>query len=58
MELLLSNILPVKFSKRDTPSCVEELIQSADGLKIASGYISTDALTELKKIVEANNKSF
>ena len=58
MELLLSNIPPVRCSQRKTKSCFDDLFQSADGVKIASGYISTEALAELKKIVEANKKSF
>ena len=58
MELLLSNIPPVRFSKRNTSSCFEDLLQDAEGIRIASGYISEDALAELKKIVEVNKKSF
>jgi len=58
MELLLSNIPPVRFSKRNTITCFEDLIQDADGIRIASGYISADALAELKKIIEDNKKSF
>ena len=58
MELLLSNIPPVRFSKRNTITCFEDLIQDADGIRIASGYISADALAELKKIIEENKKSF
>lgn len=58
MELLFSNIPPVRCSQRNTISCFEDLMQDADGIKIASGYISADALAELKKIVEVNKKSF
>ncbi|HNX82245.1 MAG TPA: NgoFVII family restriction endonuclease [Candidatus Omnitrophota bacterium] len=58
MELLFSNIPPVRFSKRNTISCFEDLLEDADGIRIASGYISADALAELKKIVEVNKKSF
>jgi HKD family nuclease len=58
MELLLSNIPPIRSSKRSMISCFEKLSQDADGIKIASGYISTDALAELKKIMEVNKKSF
>jgi hypothetical protein len=58
MEFLLSNIPPVRFSKRNTISCFEDLLQDAEGIRIASGYISADALAELKKIVEVNKKSF
>ncbi|MFA5167251.1 MAG: restriction endonuclease PLD domain-containing protein [Candidatus Omnitrophota bacterium] len=58
MELLLSNIPPVRCSQRKTKVCFDDLFQSSDGVKIASGYISTEALAELKKIMEANKKSF
>ncbi len=58
MEFLFSNIPPVRCSQRDTITCFEDLLQDADGIKIASGYISADALVELKKIVEVNKKSF
>lgn len=57
MEFLLSNIPPVRLSKRNTITCFEDLLQEAEGLRFASGYISADALVELKKIVEVNKKS-
>ena len=58
MELLLSNILPVRFAKRDTVSCFENLLESADIIRIATGYVSADALVELKKIIEENKKPY
>lgn len=59
MELLLSNIPPVKSLKHSTAvSRFENLMRSADGMKIASGYISADAIIELKRMVEVNKKSF
>lgn len=58
MELLLSNIPPLRCAARTTTSCFEDLMQDSDGIKIASGYISADALAELKKIVEVNQKPF
>ncbi|HOW87072.1 MAG TPA: NgoFVII family restriction endonuclease [Candidatus Omnitrophota bacterium] len=58
MELLLSNIPPVRCSHQKTKSCFDDLFQHADSVRIASGYISTEALAELKKIVEGNKKSF
>lgn len=57
MEILLSNLPPLRYPNRDVFSCFEELLRTADGLRIASGYISTDSLTELKKLVEVNKKS-
>jgi hypothetical protein len=58
MELLLSNIPPLKFPNKNTLSCFEDLFRSAEGMRIASGYISTDALAELKNIFEMNKKSY
>ncbi len=56
MELLLSNIPPLRLGHRDLSSCFEDVLQDADHLKIASGYVSAEALTELKKIIEVNKK--
>lgn len=56
MELLLSNILPMRFSKRDITSCFETLLETAEAIRIATGYVSADALIELKKIIEINSK--
>lgn len=56
MELLFSNIPPVRLANRNILSCFEEILPATEDLKIASGYISTDALTELKKIIEMNKK--
>ena len=56
MELLFSNIPPVRLPNKDILSCFEEILPETESLKIASGYISTDALTELKKVIEMNKK--
>ena len=58
MELLLSSIPPLRFSNKKTLSCFDDLFHKAEGMRIASGYISTDALTELKNIFEMNKKSY
>ncbi|MBF0541398.1 MAG: NgoFVII family restriction endonuclease [Nitrospirae bacterium] len=59
MELILSNILPVRHTTiRNMYSVFNDLLLEADGLRIASGYISADALTELKKLIEMNEKSY
>lgn len=58
MELLLSNIPPLRFPNKNTLSCFEDLFRNAEGMRIASGYISTDALAELKNIFEMNKKSY
>jgi len=57
MELLLSNLLPLKTSNRRFADCFETAFTNCDTLKIATGYISTESITELKKIVEMNEKS-
>jgi len=56
MELLLSSILPIRPSKTSFSKRFEELLQETDKVCIASGYVSAEALTELKGIAEANNK--
>lgn len=58
MELLLSKIPPVCLPNKDSVSCFENLLSGTDNLKIASGFVSTDALTELKKIIEIKKKPF
>lgn len=39
-------------------SCFETLFHDADSMRIASGYISSDSIAELKKVFEMNKKSF
>ncbi len=56
MELLLSNFKPINIAKDSSRSYVEKTIKNCRILKIASGYISSDALIELKRIVELNRK--
>lgn len=56
MQLLLSNFPPINFAKESSRSYIEKAIKNCDTLKIASGYISSDALIELKRIVELNRK--
>ena len=56
MELLLSNFQPISITKDSSRSHVERTIKNCRTLKIASGYISSDALIELKRIVEINKK--
>lgn len=58
MELLLSNMPPIRKQNRSFSDYFEKLLQESDHLKIASGYISTDSLTEIKRIVEENKKPY
>jgi len=57
MNLLVSNIPPVRLGNSSTVSCFEDLVNAADGFRIASGFISADGIAELKKIFEINRKS-
>jgi len=56
MELLLSNYPPAKFLNRTTQKVWLENISRAEQIKIATGFVSSDSLIELKKIVEVNEK--
>ncbi len=56
MELLLSNKVPLRFAKRDISACFEALLEKAQAIRIATGYVSADSLIELKKIIELNRK--
>ncbi len=54
MELLLSNFPPVNITPSSARNYIEKTIKDCKTLKIASGYVSSDALIELKRIVELN----
>jgi hypothetical protein len=54
MKLLLSNIPPLKNNTEDFTDLFDKLIYDAKNLRIACGYISTESLVELKKIIEIN----
>lgn len=54
MSLIYSNYPPLKTEFETYHDAFTELIEKSDNLKIASGYISADALIDLKSIVEAN----
>lgn len=56
MDVLLSNYPPAKLSKNSFKDFFERQLNESDIIRIASGYISSEALTELKKIVELNSK--
>ncbi len=56
-ELLISNLPPMRSShKKSFAKCFKTLFEETDKVCIATGYISTEALTELKSIAEANQK--
>ncbi|GFO73471.1 hypothetical protein BJAS_P4290 [Bathymodiolus japonicus methanotrophic gill symbiont] len=55
MELLLSDIPPLRLGNRSFSDCFASLVRNADYMRIASGYISTESLTEIKRIIESNN---
>lgn len=54
MSLIYSNYPPLKTDSATYHSAFTELLEQSDKLSIASGYISADALVDLKSIVEAN----
>jgi len=57
MELLLSNLLPGKYnSTKSSKEVFESYIKDIELLRLAVGYVSSDALIELKKIVEVNKR--
>ena len=55
MELLFSNYLPLKTSCRSFAEAFYRLIPETTKLDIAVGYITSDSLVELKKMMELNN---
>lgn len=57
MELLLSNFGKAKYPNYSTTRKIwDKNLGIADKIKIATGFISSDSLIELSKIVELNNK--
>ncbi len=54
VSLIYSNYPPLKTNSETYHDAFTELLEKSDRLKIASGYISADALIDLKSIVEAN----
>jgi len=56
MELLLSNYSPANFFGKSSKTYMEKALKQCVTLKIASGYISSDALIDLKRVIELNNK--
>lgn len=56
MELFLSNYPPARFAKNSFKDFFEKSLSEAELVRIASGYISTASLTDLKKLVEINAK--
>jgi HKD family nuclease len=56
MELLLSNYQPAKFKNRTTQNVWLENLSKSEQIRIATGFISSASLIELKKIIEVNEK--
>ena len=57
MELLLSNYPPAKLQGFNSSiNYFEKAIKDCEILRIASGYISSDSLVDLKRIIELNKK--
>lgn len=59
MELLYSNILPLRLSERQKTiaDCFNELLSKADSVEIAVGYVSYASLCQLENLVENSNIS-
>ncbi|MDO8444212.1 MAG: NgoFVII family restriction endonuclease [bacterium] len=55
MPLLFSNLSPLKTAQKSYADVFRHLIEKSHAVNIATGYISTDSLVDLKNIVEANN---
>jgi hypothetical protein len=58
MSLLYSNYPPLKTSSDTYHRAFRTLIEKSDRLNIATGYISADAVVDLKSIIEINNGPF
>ncbi|HOX41464.1 MAG TPA: NgoFVII family restriction endonuclease [bacterium] len=54
MPLLFSNLSPLRTRFRSYPDVFRGLLQSADQVKIATGYISTDSIVDINKIIIEN----
>lgn len=54
MSLIYSNYPPLKINSETYHDAFTELLEKSDKLRIASGYVSADALIDLKSVVEAN----
>lgn len=55
MELLFSNLPPMRTPFRKFSECFYEQLQNHKGADISVGYITADSLTELKGMVEQND---
>lgn len=59
MQLLFSNVPPLRINGcQSSFSCFEKSFLETSEYRMASGYISADALADLKNLFEANNKKF
>lgn len=56
MSLIYSNYPPLKTDDENYHDAFTGFLEKSDVIKIACGYISADALVDLKSIVEANSK--
>jgi len=54
VSLIYSNYLPLRTESETYHHAFTKLLEKADLIKIASGYISADALIDLKSVIEAN----
>src|SRR6266700_2687102 len=54
MALLFSNFPPLRTSYPTYSSAFKDYLQTAEKVKIATGYISSDSAIDLKRIIEDN----
>ena len=52
MEILTSNFPPLKYDYKTFSDSFSKLIVDSDYLQIASGYISTESITEIKRVMQ------
>ena len=55
MEFLFSNFPPIRTANKTFADAFYGLIPQTSKLDIAVGYVSSDSLMELKRVVELNN---
>ncbi|AZA78103.1 NgoFVII family restriction endonuclease [Chryseobacterium sp. G0186] len=54
MELLMSNYPPAKFATYNSQKIWSDYLSKSDTVRIATGYVSSESLIELQKIIEIN----
>ncbi len=58
MDLLFSNYPPLRTTFKTYPNTFRDLLQKADHVQIATGYISSDSVIDLNRTIEINRGPF